>query len=452
MSEGTPCPAAFSTFADQRHVTVRQTQAPSRPPSRAGSSRSRPRRGEAFVRRQRRHRPRRPTAAAPAAGTDTNLLANLAETVCFDKSLALALGADAHLGVPLWSGAQRWARITVPMAYDTHYAALVATAEFRHDRVSRKTLIAVADARAWFADRHGRHSRPTNDQLAARAGVTARQVRRAGRLLLAFGCATEILRGRQRTKAERLASWAMGDRARGWASVWALHPPRPAVDNSRDEHGAWQRVSLKKSTHPRRGSLSVEPVSLSSNSPTATAGNNTSRAGHGPPINGSASRSHRPDESRRGRGRWPAPDPRGVVLASRWLSDGRTPAWAARHTARGWARILAGPAAHGWTPEDINAALTEFVTVSGRYLPERPYRPIGLVGAAINAAGVEHPPAAADRARAAAEAAANRAQSRRDRAANATAWAHRASPQTREVAKAEVAARLRRNRDRRSGR
>lgn len=449
MSEGTPCPAAFSTFVGQRHVTVRQTPAPSRPPSRAGSSRSRPRRGEAFVRRQRRHRSRRPVTPAGDRDADAALLANLAEPVCFDSSLALALGADAHLGVPLWSGAQRWARITVPMAYDTHYAALVATAEFRHDRVSRKTLIAVADARAWFADRHGRHSRPTNAQLAARAGVTDRQVRRAGRLLLALGCATEILRGRQRTKAERLASWAMGDRARGWASVWALHPPRPAVDKSRDEHGAWQRVSLKKSTHPRRGSFSVDLVSLSSNSPTATAGNNTSRAGQGPPINGSASRSHRPEQSTR---RWPAPDPRGVVLAARWLSDGRTPAWAARHTARGWARILAGPAAHGWTAEDINAALSEFVTVSGRYLPERPYRPIGLVGAAIAAAGVENPPAAAERARAAAEAAAHREQARRDRAAHARAWAHRASPETREAAKAELAARLRRNRERRGGR
>ena len=38
-----------------------------------------------------------------------------------------------------------------------------------------------------------------------------------------LGVATEVLRGRQRTRTERLASWRVGDRGRGWASVWALH-------------------------------------------------------------------------------------------------------------------------------------------------------------------------------------------------------------------------------------
>lgn len=447
MSEGTPYPSAFSTVSRTESVTVRQTPSRSRPPSRAGCSATRRRRGNAFVRRSQR---RRRFFAGPQSGSgqDALTLANLTQPVTVETSLALALGADAHLGVPVWSGAQQWARITVPAAYDTHYARLVATAEFRHDRVSRRTLIAVADARASFADRHGRHCRPTNAVLAQRCGITDRQVRRAGRLLIALGCATEILRGRQRTKDERLASWAIGDRSRGWASVWALHPPRPAVDNSRDDQGAWRPVSYKKSTHPRRGSLSLDSLAFRTNSPTEAAGKNASRAGHGPPINGSAPRSHRTEKSGRKHG---TPDPRGVVLASRWLADGRTPAWAGRHTARGWARILAAPAAHGWTPDDINMALREFGTVAGRYMPDRPHRPIGLVGAAIAAVGVGNPPAALDREREAAAAEAARVERLRERAEIAAAWANRATPQARDAAKEALAQRLRQNRERRRG-
>lgn len=447
MSEGTPYPSAFSTVGRFESVTVRQIPSRTRPPSRAGCSATRRRRGSAFVRRSRR-RGRIFAETRHGSAQHALTLANLAQPVTVETSLALALGGDAHLGVPVWSGAQKWARITVPAAYDTHYARLVATEELRHDRVSRRTLIAVADARASFADRHGRHCRPTNAVLAQRCGITERHVRRAGRLLIALGCATEILRGRQRTKDERLASWAIGDRSRGWASVWALHPPRPAVDNSRDEHGVWRPVSFKKSTHPRRGSLSVDSLAFRNNSPTGAAGNNASRAGHGPPINGSAPRSHRIGKSGK---KYGAPDPKGVVLASRWLADGRTPAWAARHTARGWARILAAPAAHDWTPQDINMALREFVTVSGRYMPDRPHRPIGLVGAAIAAVGVENPPAALERAREAAAAEAARAERLRERAEIAAALANRAAPETRDAAKEVLAQRLRQNRERRRG-
>ena len=50
-----------------------------------------------------------------------------------------------------------------------------------------------------------------------------RTVQRADTALRLLGVATEVLRGRQRTRAERFASWRVGDRGRGWASVWALH-------------------------------------------------------------------------------------------------------------------------------------------------------------------------------------------------------------------------------------
>lgn len=294
--------------------------------------------------------------------------------------LALACGGDAYAGVPLWSGAQHWARIEVPAAYAARYKQLCADGVLgKWDRIGLEPLVRVADARARFAEgRTGRHCRPTNETLAAVSGEHPRVVQRASRVLKALGCATEVLRGRQRTKAERLASWRMGDRARGWASVWALHPPIPVVDNSRDENGLWNPVSPILSSHPRRGSVSVGKVPFEGNLST---GNDpqVDRAGQAPPINGGPP-GHSTKTPRRNRGRFRPVDEQGRLLALRWLSDGQTPAWAGRFTPRGWARLLAAPAAAGWTPADVNTMIREWASVGGNYLPVEPYRPHGLLG------------------------------------------------------------------------
>jgi hypothetical protein len=84
--------------------------------------------------------------------------------------------------------------------------------------------VRVARARARYAEyATGRGSRPSNERLAADTGLSVRTVQRADTALRLLGVATEVLRGRQRTRVERLASWRVGDRGRGWASVWALH-------------------------------------------------------------------------------------------------------------------------------------------------------------------------------------------------------------------------------------
>ncbi len=67
---------------------------------------------------------------------------------------------------------------------------------------------------------------PTNARLAQLTGLSVRTVQRASTALRLLGVATEVMRGRQRTRAERFASWRVGDRGRGWASVWALHDSR----------------------------------------------------------------------------------------------------------------------------------------------------------------------------------------------------------------------------------
>lgn len=375
------------------------------PSPQRGSSRRRPRRGSAYVARRTRGPRCALLLAHHSREADQLALLQRAAASVLEEVLALAPGGDAYAAVPLWSGAQRWARVTVPVAYATHRDRL--RAQMPHDAVSLKTLVAVADARARFAEgRTGRHCRPTNATLAALTGLDARTIRRATRWLAAIGCATEILRGRQRTKQERLATWRLGSRQRGWASVWALHPPRPVVDNSRTSEGLWRPVSSWLSTHPRRGSVSVDNLTFSSLLPTDRLVQNPAKAGHSPPIDGGASRHHPP--TRAPHTRWgPTVDERGRLLGVKWLANGQTPAWAARHTPRGWAGLLASPAAHGWTPDDINQAIREWTTVGANYLPENPHRPIGLLGAILRWHGLE-PPGAADRARAA-EAAATRA-------------------------------------------
>ncbi|MBN7459183.1 repa [Mycobacteroides abscessus subsp. abscessus] len=401
-----------------------------------GSSKNRPRRGTAYVHKQRALSPRytRGGSGVAAVAARSHVrgadfwraqlaldLPAVSTTGAWTQRLALACGGDAHAGVPLWNGAQHWARIAVPAAYAARYKQLCADGALgKWDRITLEKLVRVADARALFAEgRTGRHCRPTNETLATVSGEHPRVVQRASRVLKALGCATEVLRGRQRTKAERLASWRMGDRSRGWASVWALHPPIPVVDNSRDENGLWDPVSPILSPHPRRGSISGDPVSFSSLSPTENAPQE--RAGHGPPNKGGAAR-HSTETRTVKRSRFGPVDEQGRLLAVRWLATGQTPAWAGRFTPRGWAKLLAAPAAADWTPEDINTMIREWASVGGNYLPPEPYRPHGLLGAIFKAYGdLANRPAAHAQAQAAEQRAAESAHIAARRAAASAA-------------------------------
>lgn len=418
-------------------VTIRGQRRPK--PRLRGSSKERPRRGTAYVHKEKaqKRRTTRPGSGVAAiagrshlrgADPDGQLQLDLPALAVvgltfptYIARLALACGGDAHAGVPLWNGAQHWARISVPAAYALRYKEICASGAIgQWDRITVDRLVRVADARAFFAEgRTGRHCRPTNETLAGVSGEHPRIVQRASRILKALGCATEVMRGRQRTKAERLASWRMGDRSRGWASVWALHPPIPVVDNSRDENGLWDPVSPILSPHPRRGSISGDPVSFSSLSPTENAPQE--RAGHGPPNKGGAAR-HSTETRTVKRSRFGPVDEQGRLLAVRWLATGQTPAWAGRFTPRGWAKLLAAPAAADWTPEDINTMIREWASVGGNYLPPEPYRPHGLLGAIFKAHGdLANRPAAHAQAQAAEQRAAESAHIAARRAAASAA-------------------------------
>lgn len=297
-------------------------------------------------------------------------------------AITLELDAASYAGVPCWTGRlQRWVSWTVPAAYDCRYESHVRPV-MPGNPVSRAAVIAVAAARARYADHStGRNSRPTNHRLAADTGYSVRTVQRADTALRLLGVATEVLRGRQRTRNERMASWRVGDKGRGWASVWSLH-----------DHPQLNRMSRSLSPHLRSGPVRDTP-SVEKMVTTRT----------GSPMgrrNGGAKRHL-------------APDGRGVALAHRWRADPRSPSWANRHTPAAWAAILAAPARHGWTPRDLNTLITDWAAVNGRRIPDNPHKPIGLLGAILVWHGREHldaRPAALDDAREAAELADSRAR------------------------------------------
>nr|AKT73115.1 plasmid replication protein Rep [Mycobacterium avium subsp. hominissuis] len=297
----------------------------------------------------------------------------------------LELEDDAYAGVPCWSGGPAyWAHVTVAVAYDLRYGEI--RSQMTSGGIAKPTLILVAAAFARTADiSTGRNARPTNEQLQRATGVTERTIQRARECLRLLGVATEVLRGRQRTYTERMASWRMGDRHRGWASVWALH------DNAQ-----LSRVIHSVSPHLERSP--VTPDTSPRQRLVTTRG--------------------RPTGARQGGAtRRRAPDPGGWRLAAAWRADPHAPPWARRFTPTSWAAMLAAPAAAGWTPRDLNQLVSDWLGV-GRRIPDSPARPIGLLGAILAWHGADNladRPAALDEAR---EAAA-RAQAQARRAAQA---------------------------------
>ena len=165
--------------------------------------------------------------------------------------------------------------------------------------ISLKALVRVAEARASYADHAtGRDSRPTNARLACDTRLSVRTVQRADTALRLMGVATEVLRGRQRTRTERMASWRMGDRGRGWTSVWALH-----------DDAQLARFVAALSPHPE-GSPFKDKSSVERG--VTTDGRRPAGVGE------------------RSTPRRASPDPGGARLAAAWRADPHAPPWARR--------------------------------------------------------------------------------------------------------------------------
>jgi len=284
-------------------------------------------------------------------------------------ALQLDPGDGAYRGVACWSGgAAKWAHFTVPIAYDLRYAQIRPL--MCNGGVGREAIVVVAAARARYADHAtGRNSRPTNERLARDTGYSVRHVQRVDEALKLLGVATEVLRGRQRTRAERFAAHRVRDRSRGWASVWALHDNRQL-----------NPVIHTLSPHPRSGLFLTTKKRFSE----------------------LTTHSRRPQGRRqRGAARRDSLDKGGLALAKAWRADPNCPPWSRRHSPAAWAALLAGPARHGWTPRDLNQLITDWLG-AGHWIADSPHRPIGLLGAILGWHGrdnLDQRPAAHDDAR-----------------------------------------------------
>ncbi len=336
----------------------------------------------------------RPWAARIGQAPCTRGVAGEAQAAKKPPAIVLELDPGAWAGVACWTGrSERWL-LAAAVAYDLRYA-VDARPRMGANTIGRASFLKVAAARSAFADfSTGRNCRPTIETLAEVAGVSDRTVQRADTALLLLGLATEVMRGRQRTRRERMASWRVGDRGRGWASVWALHDS-PALTSG----------SSALSPHPVGSHFGEIPSGLSV----------LTTPSRGPSGSGGRGARRRTD-----------PDRGGSRLAARWRADPASPPWALRHSEHAWGSVLAAPAEAGWSSRDVNTLVADWAGVHG-WIPVSPHRPIGLLGAMLRWHGdLTVQPAALDLAREAAELAAARARitqqfEQRERAAIARA-------------------------------
>lgn len=279
----------------------------------------------------------------------------------------------AFCGLACWWSATRWVE-HVRLVYLRHYQLLrpaltVATG----GGVSLEAVLAVAATHAGVADfRTGRSSRPVVGALGlptglvVATGLAPRTVRRARTFLRLAGLATEIAGGRHRTRPERLESWRRGDRCRGWAADYALHPSRThPVDPG--PVGVVDRRCADGSP-PRSGSV---PTTTSDSTVVST-----TRRG-----------------SRGSRRQSRAPDPDGVALAAQWRRHPHAPAWVSTVSATAWSGLLALPARHGWTADDLDQLLRGHVA-AGSVIPRSPRQPIGFLSWVLNRADLAQRPTA----------------------------------------------------------
>ncbi len=378
-SQGTSNPESGPSLDHRPDARVLDTRHhPSAARSRyRGSSRTAPRRGQARAPRAvRGHTFGHQCVAAPptlvgaAGGQDA-----ACRRFC---QVRLGFTGNPFAGIACWAGAQVWVELQVADAYRRGYAPTVLP-ELRATRgggVSLRAIKLVAAVMAEAAEhRSGQGSRLTNATLIARTGLGRSTVQRARLALRLLGVATEVFRGRQRTYAERMASWRVGDRARGWASVWALHPATPV-----DETRIIRAGQVQMAPHPRRGlfprsSLGKKGVSTGTGRPTGPADGATRRgsptkAGHGPAG---------------------APDGSGLALSKALRAHPECPGWIRRYSPHAYAAALSRWAHAGWTARDVVQHLDD-TAAAGLRIYETPRNPVKYLLALLHRADLGERP------------------------------------------------------------
>lgn len=304
------------------------------------------------------------------------------------RTAILELPPKVYARVGCWGSDATWL-MKVEVAYDLYYKRLRPAVCDGAGRggVSKRSVMKVAAARAHYAEwETGRNSRPSVARIVRETRLSESTVQRATRMLRLLGAATEVFRGRQRTRTERFASWRVKDKGRGWASVYALHPPRnPQVVRA-------ARIANNSVTpQPLRGPFR-DPSPLGKNSLNAQ----TAEADR---KNGRAARDTATAKKLSPPRRRPQPDSKGLLLALKWLQHPESPHWVTRHGPNSWARVLKRTAHAEWTVEDLHQLLRDHVSLGG-WIAATPHDPLQLVGWLIKKHGdLEDRPAAADMAR-----------------------------------------------------
>jgi len=335
-------------------------------PPRVAEQRQRPRRGPAGSRPPQRRDAGHPLVSRPP--------------------LRRPVPTGMYARVPCWWSRQRWLE-HVERVYRRHYLLLrPRLVAVSGGGISLRAVLAAAAAHAAAADfGTGRDSRPmrgdTGGQrgLTAATGLGARTITRARTFLRLAGLATEVQPGRHRTLPERLASWERGDTARGWTAVYALHHTSTHPVDNLGNIGVGHPPD---GTPPRSGSL----PSTSFEERVVTT--DTRHEDRGAPRPASTNKGRR-------RRRRAVPDPRGVLLATRWCQHPDSPPWARYKTPTTWAALLALPAAHGWTVRDLHRLLDDH-TSRGHRLLTTPNNPVAYLSWLLNQTDLTNRPCAMD--------------------------------------------------------
>jgi DNA-binding transcriptional ArsR family regulator len=277
---------------------------------------------------------------------------------------------------PAWWGAADWIEVEVRGAVGARRDLC------RAHHVDPDTVVAVARGMAGFADfRTGRHCRPTNARLVALLRVSLSTVQRARRVLKELGLVVELLAGRSvMTRAERLTAWRRGSSHRRLAAEFALcsrrrRPSRrpPAVERDTPPSASKKRCSL------------TERTSLLQTTPEPRRG------------------APRPAATRKGTPRrrpQAAPGTRRLAEHVR-----RRLPWLAGVSARRLTPTLHRFAVAGWTPRDIDRAVTDALATRGWRLPRTLTQPAAYLAHLLRALDPADRPGALDAHIAAVEAA-----------------------------------------------
>jgi hypothetical protein len=247
---------------------------------------------------------------------------------------------------PAWWSAKDWVEVEVRGAVDERLDLC------RAHHVDPDTVLAVARGMATYADFDtGRECRPTNARLVEDLRVSLSTVQRARRVLKALGLVVELIAGRsQMTRAERLAAWRRGSSHRRIAATFALC--------SRRRRPRLRLVAVERDTPPSAPTDHLSPQDQTTRLHTTA----DTRKGASRP----APTQKAPPTARR------RPDP-----ATRHLVDGTKArlGWLAAVPVSRLAPPLHRFAHAGWTPRDIDRAVTDALTARGWRLPREVRQP-----------------------------------------------------------------------------